>query len=158
MVEFKGLLSKKAADFYYFRKLLFFFMMTLIGIIGTFPFVFLLRLVIGKVAYSIYLAIISLLVSVFLAMLLPVFRDKDVRKGPRLICIAKELLVETEIGKEIRRFDDVTKVKEYRDFYVIYFKRSFNTFEFICQKELLTSGTLEEFESLFEGKIIRKTK
>jgi hypothetical protein len=28
--------------------------------------------------------------------------------------------------------------------------------KFICQKDLLTEGTLEEFESLFEGKIIKK--
>ena len=28
--------------------------------------------------------------------------------------------------------------------------------KFICEKKLLTSGTMEDFEKLFDGKIIRK--
>ena len=42
-------------------------------------------------------------------------------------------------------------------FYFIKFPFGKYSDKFICQKSLLTQGTLEEFEALFEGKIERKS-
>lgn len=54
---------------------------------------------------------------------------------------------------------DISKVKivyDYGNFYEIIPKNIFIFSVFICQKDLLTEGTLEEFEALFDGKIVKK--
>lgn len=48
-------------------------------------------------------------------------------------------------------FDDIESVYDYGEYYHFW-----QGDLFICQKSLITQGTLEEFERLFEGKIIRK--
>lgn len=51
---------------------------------------------------------------------------------------------------------DISKVKavyDYESFYEIIPNNIFLFSVFICQKDLLTEGTLEEFEALFDGKI-----
>lgn len=156
MIEFRGLLSKKAASFYYYRKLTLFFIWFLTGCCGAIPFMLFMRVLVGELAYLIFGGVVIIILSFFAVFVLPVFKNKCVQNGPKLICIGTELMVETKDAKEIRKFDNVTKIKEYRDFYVIYFNRRFNTFEFVCQKDLLTTGTLREFEALFDGKIVRK--
>lgn len=54
------------------------------------------------------------------------------------------------------RITDVKEVQDYGEFYYIVFPCRFITSIFVCQKELLSSGTIEDFEALFEGKIMRK--
>ena len=54
---------------------------------------------------------------------------------------------------------DISKVKAVYDcgsFYEIVPKNVFMIYVFICQKDLQTEGTPEEFETLFDGKIARK--
>ncbi len=41
--------------------------------------------------------------------------------------------------------------------HVIFYLPNFNR-RFICQKDLITEGTIEEFEEIFKDKIVRKTK
>ena len=53
--------------------------------------------------------------------------------------------------------DDVSKIIEYENMYIIVFSGLMGL-GIIAQKDLLVEGTLEEFEKLFEGKIIRKIK
>lgn len=52
--------------------------------------------------------------------------------------------------------DAVKKVVDYGDFYhlIVFGKLS----AYICQKDLITQGTIEDFEKLFEDKIVRKVK
>lgn len=55
---------------------------------------------------------------------------------------------------------DISKVKavyDYGNFYEIIPENIFNFSVFICQKDLLTDGTLEEFEALFDGKTMPKS-
>ena len=58
---------------------------------------------------------------------------------------------------EQKCIDDVKRVYEYADFYELCFPFGNISIRFICQKSLLTQGTLEEFESLFKGKITKKS-
>ena len=58
--------------------------------------------------------------------------------------------------EEYNLIEDSTKVIDYGSFYHILFRFGKASDAFICQKELLTKGTLEEFEALFEGKIERR--
>lgn len=52
--------------------------------------------------------------------------------------------------------DKVKSVTDYGAFYDI--KADMWPIHFYCQKDLLTQGTLEDFEKLFADKLVRKTK
>ena len=58
-----------------------------------------------------------------------------------------ELSLEKPIGK-------IKRVLDYGDFYCVIFSDIGNAF--LCQKDLLAEGSLEEFERIFSEKIIRK--
>ena len=49
----------------------------------------------------------------------------------------------------------VERVDDYGGWYHIVFELGVQDLTFVCQKDLLVEGTIEEFESLFEGKIVR---
>ena len=50
---------------------------------------------------------------------------------------------------------DAKQLRDFGEFYEIVFPFGKVSDKFICQKNLLTQGTLEEFEKLFEGKTTR---
>ena len=52
--------------------------------------------------------------------------------------------------------DNIKTVLDFGDFYHIKPKRGKGPLNLICQKDMLTGGTIEEFEAIFEGKIVRK--
>ena len=49
--------------------------------------------------------------------------------------------------------NSVTRVLDYGEWYYLLFEFDSRDIYFVCQKSLLTKGSLEEFEALFEGKI-----
>lgn len=63
------------------------------------------------------------------------------------------VVISMEKGEHFRMLNEVKRVYDYRYWY--YLDIDFGDPYFICQKDLLTEGTLEEFEALFEGKIVR---
>ena len=54
---------------------------------------------------------------------------------------------------DVRYFEDVKTVRDFGEFYEFVFRFGKISTHFICQKDLLVKGTLEEFEALFDGKI-----
>ncbi len=46
-------------------------------------------------------------------------------------------------------------MRDFGEYYVLIFRDSGNFSQIICQKDLLTNGTIEQFEELFDGKIVR---
>lgn len=76
---------------------------------------------------------------------------------PRKICIINEIItLECLNYKTYRKISNVKKVLDYGDWYQIIFKFPHKSFRFLCQKNLITEGTIEDFETLFKGKIVRK--
>lgn len=67
-----------------------------------------------------------------------------------------DMIVGVEIGNETesRMIEEIENVHDYGDFYVLYFSKG-KAFHYICQKNTLSKGSLEEFEALFDGRIIR---
>lgn len=55
---------------------------------------------------------------------------------------------------ETRYLNDVKKVVDLGEWYKIYFCFPHKSNLFVCQKDLIAEGTIEEFEALFEGKIV----
>lgn len=67
-------------------------------------------------------------------------------EGESIVCIAEKYA-------ETRLISDAKLVRDFGEFYEIVFPFGKISDKFICQKSLLIKGSLEEFESLFEGKI-----
>ena len=60
----------------------------------------------------------------------------------------------TEVGNEIHRRHK--KVVDMGDWYKIYFYFPHKSNIFLCQKDLIVQGTIEEFENIMYGKIVPK--
>lgn len=78
---------------------------------------------------------------------------------PDKIIIDKELIEsKSEKFHVTKSIDQVKKVVDMGEwFHIFFYDRPWNS-RFICQKDLLKQGTIEEFESLFDGKIEVRTK
>lgn len=55
----------------------------------------------------------------------------------------------------LRPVENVKEIRDYGEFYQLVFRFYGANNMFICQKSLLTAGTLEDFERLFDGKIVK---
>ena len=62
----------------------------------------------------------------------------------------------TDKQTEAKEVNAVKAVLDFGEFYDIVFPFGNASEKFVCQKSLLSKGTLEDFEALFEGKIERK--
>ena len=67
------------------------------------------------------------------------------------------ILQECEKAERFHILSSVKSVIDYGDWYYLVFNYEDRDPYFVCQKDLLTQGTLEEFEALFEGKIVKKS-
>ena len=71
--------------------------------------------------------------------------------------ISKDYLSSNIGGKaQLRDISDVKVVVDWGEWYDIIFYFPYKSVGFICQKDLIVEGTIEEFEKLFEDKIVRK--
>lgn len=73
-----------------------------------------------------------------------IYTDED-----SIVCVSEKYI-------EHRLISDVKQVRDFGEFYEIIFPFGKISDKFICQKNLLAIGTVEEFEKLFDGKIVRK--
>lgn len=76
---------------------------------------------------------------------------------PNRVCILEDT-IECENGHfyHIRFLSDIKKIIDFGEWYHIIFKYAERNQCFVCQKTLISKGTIEDFEKLFEGKINRK--
>lgn len=75
---------------------------------------------------------------------------------PRRVYIENDnIICQSNALVESRTIQDVKKVRGFGDFYYLVFPLGKYTYRFVCQKDLLTSETVEDFEALFAGKIKR---
>ncbi len=54
-----------------------------------------------------------------------------------------------------KMLDDVTKVEDHGDYYAFCFNHRSAEMGFVAQKDLITKGTIEEFEEIFEEVLVR---
>ncbi len=69
--------------------------------------------------------------------------------------IADELCFDNETTWRRRKMSELKKVLDCGDVYYIFFKDSDMATALICQKNLIINGSIEEFEQIFAGRIIR---
>jgi hypothetical protein len=58
-------------------------------------------------------------------------------------------------GETFKMLDDVTKVEDFGDYYAFYFNNRVSGLGFVAQKDLITQGTIEEFEEIFKEVLVR---
>lgn len=165
MIEFNGYLTGNALKYFYKRYVrflqVFSSLMCFIGI----PIFFLIFSNKTRI-WIILVTVISIFViySIFAPYLLIKLdkRRMELNKKnnvPKQVYIKEDIIVcVSSQVVENRKITDVKEVEDYGEYYAL----RFSIFcgyspNFVCQKNLLIHGTLEEFEALFEGKITRKT-
>ena len=115
---------------------------------------------------SIYLHLLALVVFVphivmVIGSLIPPGKKARSAFVPNRIFIDKTEMTVVHQCDKMERFhmmSSVKKIVDYGEWYHFVFFYSDRDDYFVCQKSLLTKGSLEEFEAMFEGKIIRKFK
>ncbi len=93
-------------------------------------------------------------VAITLIPLIPKTKKQKLQLTPKRIFTDGETL--TCVGEnytESMLIGDEKEVRDYGEFYVLVYPFGKVSEKFVCQKKLLTKGSLEEFEALFEGKI-----
>jgi len=101
---------------------------------------------------------LTVAVVLTIAMFVPPQSKKTMKQyTPRNICLREEYITcVTDKGVESKLIEKAKRVYDYGEFYEIDFPIGNFSPNFICQKNLLVVGTLEEFEKKFKDKIIRK--
>lgn len=135
------------------------------GMLG-FPFVFLLVcLLFYNIEYKVIGIIVTIILFAFFIILSICprlhYNPKNLTDYyPLKIIIEKETIIvegKDEDAYNCRQIVDVKKVIDCGEFYYIKYYYPYYRYA-LCQKDLITQGTIEEFEQLFEDKIIRKIK
>lgn len=76
---------------------------------------------------------------------------------PTKVSIMSDIMISS--GKDFeygRYYDDVKKVVDYGEWYHMVFYFPHKIVYYVCQKDLIREGTIEEFEELFKDKLVRK--
>ena len=153
-IEFSGLLTGESEK-YFHNKAVKFGLGIILTALGLFlPGVIALGVFGGieEILYG-YLAI-----SVFLIAfcILPKGKKNRIAITPKKIHTDGEsITVISDKYAETKFIDDIKIVYDRGDFYEIMFRIGNYSEKFICQKNLLTKGSLEEFEELFGDKLVK---
>lgn len=153
MIEFNGELSEKCKNYILKRES----MISLISVsIATSLFLIPVIIAIFMVHWIFVLGVLVLILIVILSAVRP--PEKYYGKIiPKRITINDDDM--ESCGEEFSCLGLVSQVKKVVDmgeWYHIFFNYPYRNPRFVCQKDLIKQGTLDEFEKIFEGKIIRK--
>lgn len=157
-IEFCGELSKKSKQYILKKR----FMLGLcISLIITLLFV--LPLLYVTIVYS-RLYLTMLIPASFFSLLIPILllspkKDYDTFMPYNVVIIEDGTIVSTNKRlHEIRSISQVKKVVDIGVCYQIFFYFPEKSQQFVCQKDLIKQGTIQDFEKLFEDKLVRKIK
>lgn len=150
MIEFKGKVTSKNAIKTQVRML-----KTLLIICFAIAMLFMLVLLGAHWFFrTIILGMIPIIIVVFV-----IIPNKYVAFLPeRLFIDTDEGTIVSQIagmGETFKILDDVTKVEDHGDYYAFYFNNRISGLGFVAQKDLITQGTIEEFEEIFEEVLVR---
>ncbi len=160
MIEFKGDLSENSKNHILKNQSKLYFVVSLFALllIGSFSLI---------IAFSCEFMLIfwsTLAILIFLLVILPlvpfIAKQKELKHlVPKKIVIDREC----EYIYFYRKFDGYTLCVKFSDVKRIietieyfYIKIQFKVGGIICQKDLITEGSIEEFEEIFKGLIIKK--
>ena len=149
MIEFKGNVSKKCRRFIKWK-------MSRVGVYGI---VAAMVIVAGPIVVSLAMwrpwTLLMTLPPLTIFPVLCFAMEKIDNFTPLRITISKDGSMKSECKETtvMEQISNVKKVKDLGDFYYVYFGTYDTLTRFVCQKDLLTKGTLEEFEEMFAEKM-----
>lgn len=154
MIEFNGLLTGKAKDFLLRRQ-----RKITCGTCVSLMFVFLpisFSVAVIVENHLIFAVCILLFLLSFLTYFLPVSRYTQKNIMTQKIIISQDCITNiTQKHSESNLIKDVKKIYDHGEFYEFKFPLLKSNYKFLCQKDLISQGTLDDFEELFKGKIKR---
>ena len=154
MIEFKGCITGNAEQYFWkrSRNILRNILITVISVL--FPPVLIVSIMTECLEILIVYALIS--VSMLASLLIPKGKSGKSWLPKRIFTDEEYIVCTSEKYEEFRLIQDASCVSDFGDFDYIVFPIGKVSDKFVCQKDLLIQGTLEEFEALFDGKIERK--
>lgn len=155
MIEFKGPLTGEAEKFLLKKQ---------VQILSTTMMIVTILFGIPIVLCSIYIRPLILLFLAPIIMLLvysfitPSKKDQKMFMPQRVFIDLEENMIvhQCEKMERFHNLDSVNRVFDYGDWYYFKFDYANRDMYFVCQKNLISQGTIEEFEELFKDKIERK--
>ena len=155
MIEFKGYLTGNALK--QLRKNYFKLMWSIITVASLLCLIIMLYLLLDVSFWHIAVLLIMPVYLVFPILFPYLFMKFDKTHIPKQISIQDDVIVciTDEIGPNSRKIELFKEVRDYGEYYYLKSKGLNIPPHFICQKDLLIQGSIEEFENLFAGKIKR---
>lgn len=154
MIEFSGTISKNCKNYIKNREK----KISFVGLSGA-CLVFLIPFIILSFKNQIFLLVVATL------LFLPLFAFSPISERSLQSSIPEEIKINNNIiiskGKNFeykRQTSSIKKIIDFGDWYHVFFNYANRCENFICQKDLIKEGTIEDFEKMFEDKIVRKTK
>lgn len=158
MIEFDGKITceaTKIVEKMWFKSISF----SIIVAFAVFSAIPLYLAVAVNIEYLLYVAVVAIpfLIS-FLVLIITKRRDAQNTLYKKLVIDTDEQsVVAYYSGYEIfRMFEEIQSIEDHGEWYSFVFNR--RTAFIIAQKDLITKGTIEEFEKLFKGVIVKVTK
>lgn len=156
MVEFNGYISGKSEKYYWNKSRRIVQICFLLAALVLLPMMVILSLNFKSWWILIAHCLLYFIGVPVLTIIIPIGKKQRFDFTPKRIFTNGDYIVcEGNKYKESRLIYDVRKVIDHGEFYELLFPFGKKSEKFICQKELLSKGTLEEFEALFIGKIQR---
>ncbi len=157
MIEFNGYISGNAEKHFWKKSAQFGQNIILFSMILCFPFPIFFANAFND--NNIVIVYLLLMIIVPLICRIPKSKKEKIKYLPNRIYIEEGYIIcQTQIQAQIRKLEDVKKVVDYGEWYFLSFPLGKISGNFICQKDLLTKSSLEDFEALFKNKIIKKNK
>ena len=154
MIEFNGYISGDAQK-YFFRKsrLIASTVFIMVGLLLLPAAISFHKVLDG---FNLLLIYICSIAFILIAIFLPKTKKGKQKILPKKIAFVGESVYCTaDTYSESKYIEDVKYVKDHGSFYELVFPFGKISEKYICQKDLITVGSIEDFENLFKDKIVR---
>jgi hypothetical protein len=156
-IEFKGELSESCKRFLIKKQIK---IQAIASLFAT--ALFLPIIVLGAFLWNeIFIIAGSPLILIVIFSMLPPGKNAQKLFVPKCIYFDLEegtVVHQCEKKERFHMISSINKIIDCGEWYYLTFNFSDRDLYFVCQKSLLTKGSLEDFEALFEGKIERRIK
>ena len=156
MFEFKGKLSEECEDFLYKKQR----RMELISF-SSVASVFTIVIIVLAILLHPILFIGLILPALFvLAPILPITKKSFLQHMPNRIVFdfdKNTIFYSSKKGKDSYKISQIETILDYGNFYHLIFEPAPDSY-YVLQKNLIVQGTIEEFENIFESKIVHIQK
>lgn len=112
-------------------------------------------------AIKIHLIYLLFLIPLLFFLIIPFMplskRTLDLIIPTKIIIYDDFIISEGNKFKCVKKYSDIKSIIDYGSYYFIYFKWPKKSYKFLCQKNLLIAGRIEDFEKYFQSKLSKKS-